>query len=118
MKAIIVSPPPIVNAPTLRKYRPTSRRLFGFGVHPAPAETDAAVDAHQASDSTARKTSAAIVRTRARAFPREKTPSPATPARTRIATIPRRVVAAAPPATIPTIASDTPPAAALPRRKR
>src|SRR2546428_10930013 len=90
MKAIIVSPPPIVNAPTLRKYRPTSRRLFGFGVHPAPAETDAAVDAHPASDSTARQTSAAHVRTRARAFPREKAPSPATPAGPRTATIPRR----------------------------
>src|SRR3989442_1662243 len=116
MKAIIVSPPPIVNAPTLRKYRPTSRRLFGFGVHPAPAETDAAVDAHQASDSTARKTSAAIVRTRARAFPREKTPSPATPARTRIATIPRGGVAEAAAATMATSASGTLLAAVLPRR--
>src|SRR5439155_9695097 len=116
MNAIIVSPPPIVNAPTLRKYRPRSSRLFGFGVHPAPAETDAGVDIHQAAESTTRKTTAAVVRARPTSFPRSNRKSPAAPARTRIATIPRRVVAEAAAAVMPMIASGTVLAAVLPRR--
>src|SRR5712691_5442510 len=116
MNAIIVNPPPIVNAPTERKYRPRSTRLAGFGVHAPRDESDSDVDAHHAIVRTARKSSAAIERARAADAPRWSRNTPAHPARIRIATIPMWVVTEAAAAARPTIASGTVRTAVLPRR--
>src|SRR5262247_2603393 len=56
MKAIIVRPPPIVNAPTFRKYTPRSSKLFGSGIRPEADEAGAAVCSHQTVESTAAAT--------------------------------------------------------------
>src|SRR6266850_4163217 len=55
MNAIMARPPPIVNAPTLRKYMPMSHKLFGSGFPPGATETDVDIRNHQAAASTARK---------------------------------------------------------------
>src|SRR5712692_6133604 len=105
MNAIIVNPPPIVNAPTVRKYRPRSTRLVGFGVQAPRDESDVDVDAHHAIVRTARKSSTAIERARVPTVLRWNRMTPAHPARIRIATIPMWVVTEAAAAARPTIAS-------------
>src|SRR6185436_3203576 len=113
MNAIIVRPPPIVKAPTLKKYLPSSHRLFGLGMWPAPTADDA-VAIHHDAERTMRKPTDERATTRGvRGWKRS---SPAAPARSRIATIPRGLHTEAAAATNPMIASGTVLAAVRPRR--
>ena len=75
-----------------------------------------AVDTQTARPSVATKSNAATHRTREADGPRWKTNNPAQPARTRIATMPSRVVASAAAAAMPMAASATVLTAVLPRR--
>src|SRR5258705_9248246 len=113
MNAIIVSPPPIVKAPTLKKYVPSSHRLFGFGTRPAPAAEDAVAIHHDAKRTARKTTDERITTLGVRGWKRN---SPAAPARSRIATIPRGLHSEAAAATKPMIASGTVLAAVRPRR--
>src|SRR5262249_6586236 len=64
MNAIIVKPPPIVKAPTLRKYAPISTRLLGSGTRAVPDQAAPDVFSHQGADSTTRTTADATALTR------------------------------------------------------
>src|SRR5262245_3297053 len=116
MNAIIVKPPPIVNAPTLRKYAPRSTRLLGSGVRAVPDQAGPDALSHQGAESTTSTMADATALSRRPGFFGWSSNNPAQLARIRIATIPSDVTAEAPAAATPIAISVTVLAADLPRR--
>src|SRR5262249_27144921 len=116
MNAIIVKPPPIVNAPTLRKYAPISTRLLGSGTRAVADVAAPEAFSHQGAERTTRTSADETALTRGPGFSGWSSNSPAQPARIRIATTPSDVTADAPAAATPMAISVTVLAADLPRR--
>src|SRR5215467_8804392 len=116
MNAIIVRPPPIVKAPTLRKYAPMSSRLLGSGTRAVPDQAGPAAFSHQGAESTTRTSAEERARTGTVGFFGWRNRSPAHPARIRIATIPSDVAADARAAATAIAISATVPAVDLPSR--
>src|SRR5215813_5280207 len=101
MNAIIVNPPPIVKAPTFRKYAPSSSKLLGFGTRSAADQARPDAFIHQGADSTTRTRADEISLTRSPGLFGCRSNRPAQPARIRIATIPSDVLADAAAAATP-----------------
>src|SRR5215510_13188074 len=116
MNAIIVRPPPIVNAPRVRKYVPRSSKLFGFGIRPAAAQPNADVLSHQGAERMTRASVDENTHTGSPGFFGCRSSRPAQPARIRIATIPIDVPADARAAATPRTISVTVPAVDFPSR--
>src|SRR5215467_6712980 len=116
MNAIIVNPPPIVNAPTFRKYTPMSSRLLGSGTRAVPDQVGPAAFSHQGAESTTRIRADDSARTSTLGFFGWRNRRPVQPARIRIATMPSDVPADTRAAATPMAISVTVPAADLPSR--
>src|SRR5215470_7759783 len=116
MNAIIVRPPPIVNAPSVRKYVPRSSRLFGFEIRPAADHPNADVRSHQGAERTTRASIDENAHTGSAGFFGCRSSRPAHPARIKIATIPTDVPADARAAATPIAISVTVPAVDFPSR--
>src|SRR5262245_21995014 len=112
MNTIIVRPPPMVNAPTFRKYAQSSARLCGSGT-PLTAAGAAFVSHHDTEITPPQVSKEATTTNGLRGWKRT---SPAAPARTRIATIPSGVETDATAAITAMPASDTVFAADRPSR--
>src|SRR5262249_10917561 len=112
----IVSPPPIVNAPSVRKYVPRSTRLFGFGVRPAADHPNADVRSHQGAERMTRASIDENTHTGSPGFFGCRSTRPAQPAKIRIAPIPMDVPADARAAATPIVISVSVPAVDFPSR--
>src|SRR5262245_29231626 len=101
MNAIIVNPPPIVKAPTFRKYPPRSSKLWGLGTHSATDQAIRDAFSHQGAERTINTSTDERALTRSPGFFGCKSNTPAQPARIKIATIPSDVPADAAAAATP-----------------
>src|SRR5262245_52499329 len=116
MNAIIVRPPPIVKAPTLRKYAPRSSRLVGSGTRLAANQAEPDTLSHQGTERTTRPSADEKAHTSGPGFFGWRSSRPAQPARTRIVTIPSGVAADTTAAATPIDTSVAVLAADFPRR--